>query len=1446
MASLEQLVKLGKELGYEGEDLRQFVKEEQCSARDMRIRERELELESIEKQKELEFEKIKVLEKEKELESEKKSVLELEHAVKSGEYDSQTKMVEAETKRLEAEMELKKHISPSEDTTVCGIKVKGPALPNFDESKDDLDAYLRRFELFATAAKWPQENWAIALSSHLTGKALEVYSRLTHDEAHDYEKVKVALMERFECTEEGVRVKFRTAKPQKGEKVKQFVSRLRNLFNRWVELSRYENDVEGIIHLVISEQLLNTCGNSLSLFLKERFPLILSESINLAEGYVLAHGGFHANVNSNGVPKDGIAGETSEGTKLPKKNSNGTHIKCFACGKIGHKSVNCYSKVPSKNSKAAVSNVEHLKHKKNSKDNGDVEKVATCAHSELLECGHVIEVVSCLANMPVSKGVICKDIEVEVLRDTGCSTVVVKADLLPDNCLTGKNCLVKLADGQVQCYPVAAFQVSTPYYSGVVTAICMKEPLYDLIIGNIPGATPLKETGKQNVGAVTRAGAEEKTRPLKKLQNVNIDAGLNLDRKEVRTAQEEDESLKIWFSCAKENRPLNKKGKGKAIIRNGLLYRAIQGKDTELLQLVLPKKLRNPILQLAHESAFGGHQGTAKTLSKIQQEFAWPGMVADVNRYCQSCDICQRVVPRGRISKVPLGEMPLIDTPFKRVAADLIGPIEPRSSSGKKYILTVVDYATRYPEALALSNIDTERVAEALIEMFSRVGVPEEIVTDRGSQFTSAMMNEVRRLLSIKHLPTTPYHAMGNGLVEKFNGTLKAMLKKMCSEQPKLWDRYLPAVLFAYREAPQMSTGFSPFELLYGRTVRGPLTILRELWDREERDGELISTYEYVFKLREQLEQTCKLAHDQLRKSQQKYKFYFDKHTKDRKFKVGDSVLLLLPSANNKLLMQWKGPYKVLEKKGQQDYIIDMDGHSKIFHANMLKLYYSRSKDEGKKVEEIATAVVDEDEVESKDLILPNVSQKETWKDVNVCDNISPQQRSEVREILEDFGSIFSDVPGRTHLLKHSIKLVEEEVIRSKPYPIPYNLRADVNKEIESMLKLKVIEPSDSPYSTPMLVVKKPDNGKRICLDLRKLNYITVFDGEPMSDPEEIFAALNGNYYFSKLDLSKGYWQVPLDESSKQYTAFPTDLGLFQFTTVPFGLVNAPATFNRLMRLVLKGMTGVKHFLDDILIYSKTWSEHLQILKEVFCRLRDAGLTAKPTKCFIGLGTVTYLGHVVGDDKLRPMEDKVGKIVSAKPPTTKKELRSFLGLCGYYRKFIPNYATISVPLTDLTKKQMPNKLQWDVSHENAFCTLKQKVSSEPVLLLPDINEEFTLRTDASGTGLGAVLLQEYDGVKRPVAYASRKLLQRERNYSVIEREALALIWGVKKFSAYLYGKPFVVETDHRPLSYLYSAKDLNPKLMRWFLSLQPYVIKVKVIKGSENVGADYLSRLEHE
>ena len=245
-------------------------------------------------------------------------------------------------------------------------------------------------------------------------------------------------------------------------------------------------------------------------------------------------------------------------------------------------------------------------------------------------------------------------------------------------------------------------------------------------------------------------------------------------------------------------------------------------------------------------------------------------------RFCRSCDICQRTISKGRIPKVPLQKMPLIDQPFKRVAVDLVGPISPPSENGHQYILTLVDYATRYPEAIALKRIDTPTVAEALVDMFSRLGIPEEILSDLGTQFVSECMEEVNRLLSIRHLTTTPYHPMCNGLVERFNGTLKAMLKKLCAEQPRQWHRFINALLFAYREVPQESTGFSPFELLYGRTVRGPMHILKELWTENVDVPETKTSYQYVFELREKLEATLELARAELEKAQNKGKHHYE------------------------------------------------------------------------------------------------------------------------------------------------------------------------------------------------------------------------------------------------------------------------------------------------------------------------------------------------------------------------------------------------------------------------------------------------------------------------------------------------------------------------------------------------------------------------------------------
>ena len=204
-------------------------------------------------------------------------------------------------------------------------------------------------------------------------------------------------------------------------------------------------------------------------------------------------------------------------------------------------------------------------------------------------------------------------------------------------------------------------------------------------------------------------------------------------------------------------------------------------------------------------------------MSNLQTaEFYWPGITSDIKRFCRSCDICQRTVPKRQQIRAPLGKMPVIDIPFRRVAVDIVGPLVPITDKGNRYILTLVDYATRYPEAVALPSIETERVAEALVEVFCRVGFPREILTDRGAQFSSGVMAEMSRLISVKQLMTTPYHPMCNGLVERFNGTLKLMLKRLCAERPRDWDRYLGPALFAYREVPQESSRFSPFELLYG------------------------------------------------------------------------------------------------------------------------------------------------------------------------------------------------------------------------------------------------------------------------------------------------------------------------------------------------------------------------------------------------------------------------------------------------------------------------------------------------------------------------------------------------------------------------------------------------------------------------------------------------------
>jgi len=318
---------------------------------------------------------------------------------------------------------------------------------------------------------------------------------------------------------------------------------------------------------------------------------------------------------------------------------------------------------------------------------------------------------------------------------------------------------------------------------------------------------------------------------------------------------------------------------------------------------------------------------------------------------------------------------------------------------------------------------------------------------------------------------------------------------------------------------------------------------------------------------------------------------------------------------------------------------------------------------------------------------------------------------------------------------------------------------------------MEIIEESTAAYASPVVMVEKPDGTKRVCVDYRRLNSVTVFDLEPMPTAEEIFAKLAGDRFFSKFDLSKGYWQVPVREQDRDFTTFICHRGLFRFRVMPFGLVNAPATFSRLMRRVLRNTQSTDNYLGDVLAHTPDWPRHLAALRHFFECIRKANLTLRPSKCEIGETTVSFLGHTLTEGEMKPRPETVKKILRVPPPRTMKQLRAFLGLASFYWKYVPNLAVIAAPLTDATRKGNPTETVWKDGRDKAFQELKRRISTQPILRLPDVSQPFIVQTDASHVGIGAMLLQkDATGKQRPVAFASRKLQPRESNYSTTERE----------------------------------------------------------------------------
>jgi hypothetical protein len=619
------------------------------------------------------------------------------------------------------------------------------------------------------------------------------------------------------------------------------------------------------------------------------------------------------------------------------------------------------------------------------------------------------------------------------------------------------------------------------------------------------------------------------------------------------------------------------------------------------------------------------------------------------------------------------------------------------------------------------------------------------------------------------------------------------------------------------------------------------MSVLRDLWTKELQDEEVKTSSQYVVDLRNRIEETCELARRSLKSAGKKQKLHFDKRAKPRTFKEGDLVLLLLPTQHNKLQMSWRGPFPVLERVGECDYRIVVKGKPKLFHANLLKQFHERAV--------ISTVVVNEEEDEDEaakifgDIPILPLEATEGPGEVQL-DPTCTELQKELKQLVWEYQDILTDLPLLTTLDVCEIKTVDEEPVRTRQYPLPHSQHETIKQEVESMLAMGVIERASSPYSSPIVLVKKKDGAVRFCVDFRKINQRVIFDAEPMPDIDHLFSKLSSARYLSKIDLCKGYWQIPMEIKDKPKTAFTTPEGQFQWKVMPFGLKTAGAIFSRMMRKLLSPLRlpEVDNFMDDLMIGTQTKERHLECLRILFGRLREVQLAAKPSKCYLGFRRLEYLGHVVGQGEIRPVGDKMTRIREAAQPTTKRQVRSFLGLASYYRRFVPNFAAIAAPLTDLTKGGKPGKIEWSQACENAFVTLKERLCSDPVCCLPNFDLPFVLQTDASDEGIGAILCQDHGQGLQPISCASKKLTKAERNYSTIEKECLAIVWGIKKFGQYLYGRAFVVQTDHRPLQYLQQAKNTNSRLMRWALQLQPFAVIVENIPGRENVPADFLSR----
>ncbi|XP_068205388.1 uncharacterized protein [Palaemon carinicauda] len=1238
-------------------------------------------------------------------------------------------LMEADKERLELEITLKS--SKSDETSMnASVPAKfsdkwgTKLIPKFSES--DVGKFFIAFEKVAHQLAWPKELWAVLVQSAFSGKAQVVYAALSAEDSSDYDIVKKMVLNAYQLIPEAYRQKFRSWRKMFNQTFVEWAGQKAVKLDEWLAAEEASTFAQ-LRELVLLEDFKNNIPKDVRIHIEEFNIDNVNEAAKAADRFVLSHKHYGKKKThwEAGVEKV----EVIKGRESPSSPSRGARqardIVCYKCDTV---------------------------------TSWPVEEVYL--ESPLVTGRLKLAVVSAL---PVSGVDLLIGNDVMQGSGTACASEGRKgASVVNERVMVNVKPVV----------PVTRAQSREEVKGGEADV-------------NLENCFQTKTQPKTKKGK----SKQKKNLSLKSMVNISEDSptdfsGTFPDRQTLISAQKEDRELKSIYEEAEQLKEQDDLSEASYVLKNDVLYRLIRpvtaATDEEWKvreQIVVPSKFRHFILQEAHESEWGGHLGIRKTLSKVKDNFFWPSVKKDVVRHCKSCHQCQMVgKPNQKITKAPLIPIPAVEEPFTQIVIDIVGPL-PKTKTGFQYMLTIMDRTTRFPEVIPVRGIKSGIVIKHLMDFFSRYGLPREIQSDQGSNFTSREFQAKMNELGIKH----------NLMV-------------------------------------------------YGHNVRGPLDLLREHW---EGGSDKMNSLDYILSFKEKLRSIWQWAQNNLSTSQAKMKTHYDRKSQARNFEAGEQVLVLLHMPGQ-FRAQFVGPAVVKKKLNDVDYLVEIPGRRKKYqlcHINIMKKYFSRANTV-KSVSAVVPKECNGQEVESKGYGWNGENSKILCNPDSLFKHLNAQEATDIKDLFKEHPSISKDTPGLVRSLQHDVVLKPNaQPIRQAPYRLSPQKAEAVRKEVSYMLENDLITPSSSPWSS--FTFRSPWT----ILSCSKVNDLTVADNFPLPRIEDCIDKIGNAKYISKLDLLKGYWQVPLTENAREISAFITPEGLFECKVMPFGMRNAASTFQRMMWMITNGLKGCVVYLDDIIIFSDNWKDHVDRIRALFRAIADAGLVVNLSKCEFGKAEVIYLGHHVGQGKVLPKEKNIEAVLAFPTPKTRKNVRQFVGLAGYYRRFVPSFSEIVTPLTNLLREK--SKFLWDDTCQRAFDKLKGILSTYPILKSPDFQKGFKLMVDASDLGVGAVLLQDdSEGIEHPVSYFSRKLNEHQKKYSTIEKEALALVLALQHFEIYVTSSvdPIVVYSDHNPLKFVNKFRNKNRRLTNWSLMLQEYNLTIKHVKGKDNVVADALSR----